>query len=508
MTADGIVIGIGLLAGVAFGSPALLVMLPALLALQVIRNQTSLKSLALLIVCVLLGAARGSTMTEPAPITDLAESRAAVVTVTSFPVSGGPHERMVVNLEQIQLSDGAWITSAGKMLVYLPERGPGASVRDRLFLVWDAAPIEQLAPGYGGFVRAQGASGSAWVWSYTVEQQGPAWMHGLSDVRRRIGASLENVLGGDAGALASGIVTGDDSGLSESSESAFRNTGTSHITAVSGQNVALLLAFLSIWMRPRQASTRIMAHAVMILAVWLYAGMVGLEPPALRAAIVASLTLLSSWFGRRPDPLTILTLTIGVMAMAGPQMVQSAGFWLSASASWALCGTMTTHSVQGLRAATIELTKGVMAANLATLPIILWTFGEWSPISPLANLLVGPILTATFPLAYMLAILVLLPLPIAQPLAWIPGIGLDVTIAMVQRLGQLAPAIQFPTMDGAMALAIALPVFTTLALMSRDGDRWRGMISRNVDTRPRWLTAVASGCLIGSLIAVIVSSGF
>ena len=87
----------------------------------------------------------------------------------------------------------------------------------------------------------------------------------------------------------------------------------------------------------------------MILAVWMYAVMVGLEPPALHAAVVASLTMAGSWFGRRPDPLTILALTLGGMAFIYPRMVESVGFWLSAAASWASCSSMITEQSPGIR---------------------------------------------------------------------------------------------------------------------------------------------------------------
>ncbi|MCV5427306.1 ComEC/Rec2 family competence protein, partial [Escherichia coli] len=70
----------------------------------------------------------------------------------------------------------------------------------------------------------------------------------------------------------------------------------------------------------------------MIVLVWSYAVMVGLEAPALRAAIVATLTILGAWSGRRPDPLTLLALALGGMALVEPSMVRGAGFWLSAAA--------------------------------------------------------------------------------------------------------------------------------------------------------------------------------
>lgn len=241
----------------------------------------------------------------------------------------------------------------------------------------------------------------------------------------------------------------------------------------------------------------------MILAVWMYAAMVGLEPPALRAAIVASVTMLGIWFGRRPDPLTILALTLGGMAFLYPRMVDNTGFWLSAAASWALCSTMATEQDSGIKAGIINAVKGVIAASIATLPVIMWTFGEWSPISPLANLLVGPVMTVVFPVTYALAFLGLAAPAVVPWFAWMPGIGLDLALAIVERLAQLMPLIKLPVHGDAMAIVIALPCFAALALMSRDGARWRQIAVQRWSIERKYLLVITSGVVIGGVMAVL-----
>lgn len=283
-------------------------------------------SLGLLSTCVLLGALRGALAADPPSLVHLDESKAAVGVVESMPVAGGMYERTIIRISEQQHDDDSWSAAVGTVLAYFQEHGGGVSKGDEVFLVWEASPLSHLSPGYARFVRSLGASGSATVWTYSIQREGPAWLHVLSDLRRHISGTVAGSIQGDAGALAAGIVTGDDSGLSQPTEDAFQKTGTAHIMAVSGQNIALLASFLALWFQPGRTWTRLSVHAAVILCVWVYAAMVGLEPPALRAAVVATLMMVGVWFGKKPDPLTILALTLGSMAFVQPRMVESVGF--------------------------------------------------------------------------------------------------------------------------------------------------------------------------------------
>lgn len=470
--ADGILIGLGLLAGVAFGPIALLVAVPGAWLLDLVGGQVRWRLVSIALLTVLLGAARGSSAPAPSSVDDIAASQAATGVVTSLPAASGAGERVIISLERIQLADEMWIPAAGQVLLYLPEMSPPVNTGDRLSFTWLATPAAQLPPGYRSYLLSQGASASARARVIRVEEPGSTRVRAFTDARRGITRMLRRAIPGDAGALAAGIVTGDDSALTDEARQAFRRTGTSHVTAVSGQNVALLVGCLALGLPPKGRRRRWIAHGVMFVAIWLYVGMVGLDPPALRAGIVATAMMLGTWFGRRPDPLTILALTLGVMALIDPAMVGSVGFLLSAAASWALCSSLTTRERPTLISGAVDSVKGVMAANIATLPILLWVFGEWSPVSLLANVLLGPVMGIAFPASYGLVLIGALA-PFAMPwVAWAPAIPLDVSLVIVHRLADVLPLIQLPVTGPGMALLVTAPCFAILLLLSRDGARW------------------------------------
>ncbi len=501
--ANGLVIGVGMLAGVALGPWAIATVLPIVMLFLMVRSRFSTATLVIVLVAVSAGALRGDAQ-QPAAGHDLiARSDAAEGIVREMPVPGGEYERVMVEVSRIRV-EGAWSDASDLVLVYLPESSRSVSRGDRVALSWNVTPESRLAPGYRSFVRAEGATASAWAWKATVLEHGPRWADEMSRVRRTLTTALQGALPGDAGALAAGIVTGDDSGLSEEIEDAFRRTGTSHLTAVSGQNVALLIGFIGLWLRPGRPSTRLVVNGILLVVVWSYVLMVGLEPPAIRAAIVASLTLIGVQLGRRPDPFTLLALTLGVMAMLDPGMTGSISFWLSAAASWALCSTLHIRRQPGIVSMVIDTVKAVTAANLATFPIILWAFGSWSPASLLANVLVGPVMTLAFPVTYAFTGFAVLIPPLERALAWIPGILLDGAIVIVRRLADIAGAVHLPLDDPAAMMLLALPCFAGLLLLSRDGTRWVRLVAMRYSSEPVRMWMLASGLVAGGLVGVLL----
>ncbi|HVL26173.1 MAG TPA: ComEC/Rec2 family competence protein [Thermomicrobiales bacterium] len=503
MAADGVLIGLSLLAGVVLGPLALPLAPGMTLAIQALHGRILWSRVMIVVCAVALGAARATLAPAPGALDDLERSRAAVGVIVSLPVSGGANERVVLDVQQIEMPDGAVHTVAGRVMLYTSE-GMAVSKGDRVRVVWSASAASSAPPGYARFLSAEGVSGSAHVWSLRTVERGPAWARGLARFRREISQGLREALPGDAGALAAGIVTGDDSGLSAEVDDAFHRSGTSHITAVSGQNIGLLLAFGALWMRPARRSTRIASHVAMIGTVWLYALMVGIEAPALRAAIVATLTILGTYTGRRADPLTLLALTLGGMVLLDPRMAQGAGFWLSASASFALCSVMPVDGPPSIGRFLRQSVRAVLAATVATLPFLVWMFGEWSPVSPLANLLIGPLLTVTFPAAYVLAFIALLAPALVPVCAWIPGIGLDTTIVIVRRVGAIMPLVSLEASRQAGSLAIGLACAAMLATMSRDGARWARLVAHRWRADSWAMHALACGALIGIAGAIAI----
>jgi competence protein ComEC len=390
------------------------------------------------------------------------------------------------------------------MLVWLPG-GDLVAPGDVLNVGWSASLVDTIEPGFGGYVTAQGAAATGYVWWMTVEERGSSWLRLLVKLRDRISDGLARVLPGDAGALAAGIVTGDDSRLSESAKDAFLYTGTSHITAVSGSNVAMVLAIWNLVI-PAGRNRRLLAvQLVVIVSIWIYTLLVGLEPPALRAAIMASLMLLGSRFGRRPDLMTLLALTSAALVLWNPNHVHMVGFWLSVVATAALIMRVPETPGVGWKASIRGMLEGILLAQVATLPIILVTFGTLSLTSPVANALLTPIMWLAFPFCFTLAAVVLLVPFVAPAVAVIPLIPLSLALQVVDHLSAAAPRLNVQNAGFAGLVAVVLPCLVIAAVLSRDARRWAAIVAIRWREQPGLVASAVIGPSIGVMIALLVA---
>ena len=119
--------------------------------------------------------------------------------------------------------------------------------------------------------------------------------------------------------LLSGLVTGDDDGFSTERKDAFIRTGTTHLTAVSGSNLALVAGILATIGSATIGRHRVPWQLVTIIGVWAYALISGAQAPSVRAAIVATAAVLAFRVGRRPDFVTLILLAAGAMVLVEPR---------------------------------------------------------------------------------------------------------------------------------------------------------------------------------------------
>ena len=122
---------------------------------------------------------------------------------------------------------------------------------------------------------------------------------GISDrVRRFLAAGMGEGMGSEQRALVRGVVLGEDEALDDELLERFRDSGLFHLLAVSGQNVAYVVAgtLLIAWV---VGIGRLAGHVLAILAIFAYAGAVGWQPSVARAGVVGTLACLA-WTMSRP----------------------------------------------------------------------------------------------------------------------------------------------------------------------------------------------------------------
>ncbi|MBV9951323.1 MAG: ComEC/Rec2 family competence protein, partial [Acidimicrobiia bacterium] len=192
----------------------------------------------------------------------------------------------------------------------------------------------------------------------------------------------------DRRSLFTGLVLGDDRDQPATIEDDFRGSGLTHLLAVSGENVAFVLAVAA----PLLRRLPLVARGAVTLAVLAFFALVTRgEPSVLRAAAMAGLATVAFVGGRPAPALRHLALAVSGLVLVDPLLVRSVGFQLSvaASAGILLIAPPLRRALPG-PALLVEPLSITASAQLAVAPLLITTFGGVPVASIPANLLAGP----------------------------------------------------------------------------------------------------------------------
>jgi ComEC/Rec2-related protein len=188
-------------------------------------------------------------------------------------------------------------------------------------------------------------------------------------------------------ALYHGLVIGDDRFQSEGRQIQFRAAGLSHLLAVSGQNVAFLLAVV-LPLRSRLGPAPGFAVTLAVLVVFALA--TRLEPSVLRATMTAGVSVVAAQRSARAGGIRALCLAVIGLLCLDPFLSSSVGFRLSVGASLGilLFAPPIVHRLK-MPNWVAEPLSITLAAQLGVSPILLAEFGPISTVTLPANLLAG-----------------------------------------------------------------------------------------------------------------------
>ena len=486
----GIWLGVAVLAGVACGSvglPALAILAgTAWLALRGSLPDGGHRAIVVVVLVCLagLGMIRAAVVSPVPSLVSFTDADRFEGRVVSPVQTNLRSQRFDLDLVRIRVGD-AWMPGAGIVRVTAPT-STGVAFGDRVGLSGDLDPTEDSEAGYRSFLEHQRLSGSVFARSAWIERPGTGLRRTLFGFGANLADRLRRAVPGDSGILLGGLVVGDDSALSAGTAAAFRETGTSHITAVSGSNLALIVVLLMAVGRPVATRWRVVWLMLVVVAIWLYAWVSGLDPPIVRAALMASIALAARPFGRRPDYLTAAALSAAAMVLYDPDLVADVGFQLSLVASVALAA-LASGAEFATPGGAIQLgINGAIVAQLATLPITAVAFETFSPISVLVNLIIGPLVAVAFPLAFAGGLLAILSPFAGEAVMTCAGWFGDVIVGLVGALASIPHAsVSIPALPLIGQAGLVLLSAVAVLVLSRDGRRWlRRVCSRRPVVEP------------------------
>lgn len=248
---------------------------------------------------------------------------------------------------------------------------------------------------YDRYLASQGIAATCEATQMSLVSHDDSAVGRLEGVRQASGDALQKVLPEPEGGLAAAILIGLRDRVDRSLAAAFTMAGVSHIVAISGWNIAIVAATVAALLRSFVGRRR--RAIVTLAAIVAYTVFAGASPSVVRAAFMSGVALMAVESGRGSRVMISLAWAVSIMLLLDPATVSDVGFQLSAAATaglvvWANPLTRWLNERFPRIPGVIRETLGVsLAAQAATLPIALLTFGRLSPIAPVANLVAVPL---------------------------------------------------------------------------------------------------------------------
>jgi competence protein ComEC len=308
-----------------------------------------------------------------------------------------------------------------------------------------------------------------------LSARGPPVVVGRPSLLQRVAGRLRQglrdavaPLPADQRGLLPGLVDGDTSQLDPRLNDDFRTTGLTHLTAVSGTNVGVVLSaalLLCVWLSIGLRWRAPLAGAVLVAFVVLARP----QPSVLRAAVMGAIALLALGTGSQRQAFPALSATVLLLILVSPDLASSPGFALSTLATGALLLVAPVWRARLARRMPVWAAEALAvpaAAQVACTPVVVALSGSLGLLAVPANLLAVPAVAPATVLGVVAALVAPICLPVAQGLAWLAWLPTWwlTTIAHVGA-GQPGAATRLPT--GWLGAVLSLSLLLAIGVILR-----------------------------------------
>lgn len=421
------------------------------------------------------------------PVAGLARERAVVTligTVTSDPrpVVGGPsyaaHQVAWRLTARLVNGRGGTVKLLAPVLVVADADRADVTLGETVRLRGRLTPAQ--GPELSGVLRPYGEPES--VLSPSV------WWRGAAIMRQAIRDSVAH-RPEDQRALVPALVDGDDVAVGPELQDPFRTTGLTHLLAVSGTNLTLLVGFmlgLARWCRVRGR----WLHTIAALGIVGFVLLARTEPSVLRAAVMGTVGLVALGRDGRHRALRGLGAAVVILVLVEPGLATSIGFALSVLATGGillLAPTWRDALARWMPRWLAEAIAVPTAAQLACTPLVAAISGEVSLVAVAANLLVAPVVGPATVLGLSGGVLMLVCDPLGRTCGTLAAYCVAWIIAVARR-GASLPTAAIDWGSGPLALALLIGLTAFVAIVG-----------------PRLIRHPAVGLGIAGLLVVVVA---
>ncbi len=395
----------------------------------------------------------------------------------------GGEQRSVLVVRADAAIPGANGSGPWRAYAWLP-RYPPLIPGDRIAFEGRLEPVVDDGSEFAGYLASIEAAVTVRVRELDLVDADGGVFGIAESVRRLADESLARVVPEPMAGLASAILVGRRDRVGREVTDAFTATGLGHVVAISGWNIALIGAVIGSLLAASGVGRR-RRTVVIVVALGLFTLVAGGGASVVRASLLGGVALVARVTGRPGSAAAALGLATFGLLLLDPAMATDIGFQLSVAATAGLLawGSRISERLGGARPGAprrwLAESLGVsLAAQAATLPLVLFHFGRLSLVSPVANIVVAPIVAPAMLVASLCLVAGLVvgfgvPALVAAPFAVLGWVVLGAMVAVAGTFaGVPFASVELPSMAAtALAVATGLVVLATASRSRSSGSR-------------------------------------
>jgi competence protein ComEC len=357
------------------------------------------------------------------------------------------------------------IESGSKILVRT-SKYPSYDYGDKLF--FSGVIKKPNTKSYENYLAKEGVSGVLYYpdINFINSGNGSNFKSFLYSTRNNVHKSFKKILPPLQAAFLNGVTLGGYEGFTEDFKEDMSLSGTTHLVALSGYNITIIiLAFSSLFLG---FFSKKVTYFLTIIFIICFVLMTGAEASIVRAAIMGIIVLVANYSGRVYDLKNGLILTALIMILINPKvLVFDVGFQLSFLAVLGII--YLKKSLE--RILKFKNTPGFLSwrdnllttasAQLAVVPILMFNFGTFSPISLITNMVILEFIPITMFFGFLIAGLSFISYNFSLVLGWFVGVLLFFETGFIKLFSKIS----FPLVLNFGLLGIIIYYFLLIFLI-------------------------------------------
>ena len=295
-------------------------------------------------------------------------------------------------------------------IVVIPTAGSNLHVAVRLY----SFPVQRNPHefDYGRWLHNRGMSAHGEITEWISLSEGRRF--GWHSIRSNVQSNADLLFQSDQSNMAKALLLGFKDDLSPETKLQFSRSGLSHIMAVSGLHVGFIVApfWLMIPFMWGTAKGRYLGLALLTILLFGYAGLTGFSPSVSRASLMAWFISYGKLFHKVRNSINLTAVAAIIVLFINPKQLFEIGFQLSFSAVFIILLVMREAQElipekyrYGFMGGLLSIMLVSIVVQLGLFPILVYYFGEFSIIGPIANALVVPLLSFTVPAGLLFVLL-------------------------------------------------------------------------------------------------------